>query len=107
MAFARNSVGQLSATSVAPVFHSPPMPNPSTNRATASIAMLVARPEANEHTEYVRMLAISACLRPMRSARNPNRTPPIPEASRVSVPSVPATVLLIPRSRMSKANTSE
>src|ERR1035437_1969193 len=58
IAFARNSVGQLSATSVAPVFHSPPMPNPSTNLATASIAMLFARPEANEHTEYVRILAI-------------------------------------------------
>ena len=83
------------------------MPRPSTNRATASIAMLVASPEANEHTEYVRMLAISACLRPMRSARNPNSTPPIPDASKVSVPSDPAMVLLIPRSRISMASTSE
>src|SRR5712671_7072576 len=56
IALARNSVGQLSATRVAPVFHSPPIPRPSTNLAAASIAMLVAKPEANEHTEYVRML---------------------------------------------------
>ncbi len=69
--------------------------------------MLVASPEAKEHTEYVRMLAISACLRPMRSAKNPKSTPPIPEASSVRVPSDPARVLLIPRSRMSRANTSE
>src|SRR5207253_11427186 len=65
------SVGHVSATSVAPVFHSPPMPSPSRNRATANIAMLFASPDANEQSEYVRMLAISACLRPIRSARNP------------------------------------
>src|SRR5271163_323883 len=51
IALARNSAGQLSATSVAPVFHSPPIPRPKTKRATASIAILVASPDANEHTE--------------------------------------------------------
>src|SRR5229473_6087723 len=51
IALARNSVGQLSATSVAPVFHSPPIPNPRTNRATANMAILVARPDAKEQTE--------------------------------------------------------
>src|SRR5229473_4207729 len=106
IALARNSVGQLSATSVAPVFHSPPIPSPSTKRAAASIAMLVESPDANEHTEYVRMLAINARLRPMRSARKPNNTPPMPEASNVSVPSNPETVLLIPRSRINSASTS-
>ena len=53
------------------------------------------------------MLAINACLRPIRSARNPKNTPPIPDASNVSVPSEPAVVLLMPKSRMSMASTSE
>ena len=107
IALARSSVGHVSATSVAPVFHSPPMPNPSRNRATANIAMLFASPDANEQSEYVRMLAINACLRPMRSARNPKNTPPIPDASKVSVPRDPAVVLLMPRSRISMASTRE
>ncbi len=50
-AFARNSVGHVSATSVAPVFHSPPMPSPRMKRNTASIAIEVESPDANEHTE--------------------------------------------------------
>ncbi len=69
-------------------------------RKTASISTEVDRPEANEQIEYVRMLNISARLRPMRSARNPNATPPMPEANRVKLPSDPASALLIPRSRM-------
>src|SRR6266851_2395060 len=51
IALARNSVGQVSATSVAPVFHSPPIPRPRMKRATASMRTLVASPEANEQTE--------------------------------------------------------
>jgi len=51
IALARSSSGQVSATSVAPVFHSPPMPSPRRNRKTASIRAEVARPEANEQTE--------------------------------------------------------
>src|SRR2546430_2044870 len=69
IALARNSVGQLSATRVAPVFHSPPMPSPSTNRATASMPILVDSPEANEHAEYVKMLAINASCRTMHLGR--------------------------------------
>ncbi len=69
-------------------------------RKTASIRIEVDRPEAKEQIEYVRMLSISARLRPTRSARNPNATPPMPEASRVRLPRDPATALLIPRSRM-------
>src|SRR5215471_13338488 len=53
------------------------------------------------------MLAIRACFRPIRSARNPNSKPPIPDASSVRVPNDPAVVLLMPRSRMSMASTSE
>jgi len=52
------------------------------------------------------MLTISARFRPMRSARKPNNTPPMPEASRVKVPSSPAVVLLMPKSRISSASTS-
>src|SRR5438105_980965 len=44
-ALARSSVGQVSATSVAPVFHSPPMPRPSRQRNTASMAIQEESPE--------------------------------------------------------------
>ena len=69
-------------------------------RNTASISTEVDRPEANEQTEYVRMLSISARLRPIRSAMNPNITPPMPEASNVNVPKNPATDFVMPRSRI-------
>ena len=51
MAFARSSVGQVSATRVAPVSHSPPIPNPNTKRKLASMTIELERPQANEHTE--------------------------------------------------------
>ena len=69
------------------------------------VPMLVDSPEANEHAEYVRMLAISARFRPMRSARNPNPTPPIPDANSVSVPNSPAVVFDMPNSRINNAKT--
>ena len=60
----------------------------------------VDSPDPSEHTEYVRMLSISALVRPMRSAINPNNTPPMPEASRVKAPSHPAIGLgMMPKSR--------
>src|SRR6185312_11594558 len=51
------------------------------------------------------MLRISALVRPTRSAIKPNRTPPIPEASRVKVPSHPATDLLMPNAVITWAMT--
>ena len=51
MALARSSVGQVSATSVAPVFHSPPMPRPSRKRNAANMAIEVESPEAKEQIE--------------------------------------------------------
>src|SRR5437868_8394862 len=89
IAFARNSSGQVSATRVAPVFHSPPIPSPRMKRNTASINTVVESPEANEQIEYVRILSIRARLRPTRSARKPKSTRPIPDASRASVQSSP------------------
>src|SRR5262249_54556174 len=53
---ARKCVGHVSATSVAPVFHSPPMPSPSTKRKKISTPRDVESPEPSEHREYVRML---------------------------------------------------
>src|SRR6267378_5161388 len=51
MAFDRRWVGQVSATRVAPVFHSPPMPRPSTKRNAPSIGIVVDSPEPSEQTE--------------------------------------------------------
>src|SRR5690348_7159029 len=81
------------------------MPSPSTKRKNASTGIEVASPEPTEHNEYVSMLRISARVRPMRSAIKPNRTPPIPEASKVKVPSQPATDLLMPNAVITCAMT--
>src|SRR5215510_371110 len=51
MAFARKCVGQVSATRVAPVFHSPPIPNPRTKRKNTSMTIEVDSPEPSEHRE--------------------------------------------------------
>ena len=51
IAFARRCVGHVSATSVAPVFHSPPIPSPSTKRKKISTQMEVESPEPSEQSE--------------------------------------------------------
>src|SRR5579872_792004 len=49
------------------------------------------------------MLSIRAFLRPMRSAMNPNRTPPMPEASSMKVFGKPVKDLLVtPRSDITR-----
>src|SRR5215813_5240136 len=53
------------------------------------------------------MLTIRARLRPIRSATNPKSTPPAPEARRVRVFRSPAVCLLMCRSCMMCATTSE
>ncbi len=50
---------------------------------------------------------MSARVRPTRSARNPNSSPPIAEARSVSEFSRPALPLSIPRSRIRCASTIE
>src|SRR5262249_34747864 len=51
MARARRFAGQVSATRVAPVFHSPPIPRPSTKRKKIRMANEVESPEPREQTE--------------------------------------------------------
>src|SRR5215470_10725514 len=51
MAFARKCVGQVSATRVAPVFHSPPIPSPRTKRKKIKTMREVESPEPREHIE--------------------------------------------------------
>ncbi len=70
------------------------------------MSTVVERPEANEQIEYVRMLSIRARLRPMRSARKPKNTPPMPEARRVSVYRRPEVAFDMPRSRITDVRTS-
>src|SRR5262249_24199062 len=51
IARARRFVGQVSATSVAPVFHSPPIPSPRIKRKKIKTAKVVERPDPREQTE--------------------------------------------------------
>jgi hypothetical protein len=77
------------------------------NRQIASWTMVWERPQAPLATEYTRIEAISARVRPTRSARNPKASPPMAEAKSVSEFSSPPSALPIPRSRMRCASTRE
>ena len=52
------------------------------------------------------MLNIKARVRPMRSATQPKNSPPTPLASKVSVASLPAVALLMPKSATMAEMTS-
>ena len=56
--------GQLSDTSAAPLAHSPPMPSPRSARKIANCQRVCENPHAAVNTEYIRMLPISARVRP-------------------------------------------
>ena len=51
----------------------------------------------SDATENSTIVPISARVRPRRSARYPNRTPPTPDISSVTVPSIPAVASLKPK----------
>src|SRR5215469_11270394 len=103
----RQTPGHVSATSVAPEFHSPPIPKPSRKRNTASIVMLVEKPQAKVNIEYIKILWLNARRRPKRSASKPKPKLPIADASRVSEFKKPAVDFVIPNSRIRVASTIE
>jgi hypothetical protein len=51
----------------------------------------------SEQKEKIRIVAISARVRPTRSAMKPKAIPPAAEVSRVSVPSIPAVASSNPK----------
>src|SRR6202045_1645237 len=65
------------------------------------------KPHAALATEYIAMEAISARVRPMRSAIQPNPSPPMAEARRVRELRNPAVRVSIANSRIRNASTSE
>ena len=98
--------GQVSETSAAPLAHSPPIPMPRQMRKIASSSAELANPQAAVNTEYSSTLAISARVRPQRSASTPNVSPPAAAASSVTDCSVPAVVRSMPSPTMSFGSTS-
>src|SRR6266850_3814411 len=106
-ALPRCSARQVSAISAAAVVHSPPIPSPSTNRKKPSCGMVCVNAQAALEREYTRIEAINARVLPMRSARKPNRSPPIADAMSVSEFRKPALRVSIENSRNRYAMTSE
>ena len=72
----RRSSGTPSATSAAPMPHSPPMPSPASRRHRISCHSWLVSAHRAVPQAYRAMVANSARLRPMRSAIQPNSTPP-------------------------------
>ena len=107
IALPRCCAGQVSDTSSAPDAHSPPMPSPSSVRATASWVRFCARPDSPEQIENSSTVAISARLRPIRSAIAPNRMPPNDDANSVTVTMKPASAGLSFHSAMIDVRQNE
>ena len=76
IALLRCSAGHVSLTSTAPDAHSPPMPMPSSARQSSSCNIVCDVAAPSEQNEKIRIVAISARVRPMRSAITPNSRPP-------------------------------
>ena len=68
MALLRRCAGHVSLTSTAPDAHSPPMPMPSSARQNSSCITLCDVAAPSEASEKIRIVAISARVRPKRSA---------------------------------------
>src|SRR6202795_4233032 len=93
--------------SAAAAVHSPPIPRPNKNRNAANSVMECENPHAALATEYNPMDAISARVRPIRSATQPNTTPPMAEATSVRELRKPAVRVSIANSRMRNVITRE
>src|ERR1700688_303692 len=93
--------------SAAAAVHSPPIPRPNKNRNAANSVMECEEPHAALATEYNPMDAISARVRPIRSATQPNTSPPMAEATSVRELRKPAVRVSIANSRMRNAITRE
>ena len=68
MALLRRCAGHVSLTSTAPDAHSPPMPMPSTARQNNNCRTLWDVAAPRDAREKIRIVAISARVRPKRSA---------------------------------------
>ena len=68
IALFRRCAGHVSLTSTAPDAHSPPMPMPRTARQNSSCITVCDVAAPSEAREKIRMVAISARVRPKRSA---------------------------------------
>ena len=101
MARVRRWAGQVSLTRTAPDAHSPPIPKPSRIRQTISCHSVWDVAAPNEQTEKMRMVAISARVRPARSATMPKTMPPTADVMSVTVPSSPAVASLKPKYALS------
>jgi hypothetical protein len=101
MALVRCSGGHVSLTSTAPLAHSPPMPIPSRMRQIISCHTVCDVAAPREQKEKIRMVPISARVRPTRSAMTPKRMPPPAEVRRVKVPSSPAVASSKPKYALS------
>ena len=67
------------------------MPMPSTARQNSSCITDCDVAAPSDDTEKSRIVAISARVRPKRSATYPKIVPPTPDMTSVTVPSMPAT----------------
>ena len=68
IALLRWRAGHVSLTSTAPDAHSPPMPMPSSARQNSSCSTLCDVAAPSDASEKIRIVAISARVRPRRSA---------------------------------------
>ena len=97
IALLRCAGGHVSLTSTAPDAHSPPMPMPSTPRHISSCATLCDVAAPSDAKEKIRIVPMSARVRPMRSASTPKISPPSAEVASVTVPSIPAVASVKPK----------
>jgi hypothetical protein len=90
IALLRCAGGHVSLTSTAPDAHSPPMPMPRIARHASSCATRCDVAAPREANEKIRIVAMSARVRPTRSATTPKTRPPTVDAASVAVASMPA-----------------
>jgi hypothetical protein len=82
----RRLSGTVSATRAAPIPHSPPIPRLASARNAMSCQILVAAAHNAVPAGYITIVANRARLRPIRSASQPNNTPPAAQpTSRIEV----------------------
>jgi hypothetical protein len=90
IALFRRCAGHVSLTRTAPDAHSPPMPMPRIERQMSSCITVCDVAAPSEAREKMRIVPISARVRPNRSATYPKIAPPTPDITSVAVPSMPA-----------------
>ena len=97
MALLRCAGGHVSLMRTAPDAHSPPMPMPRMARHISSCISVCDVAVPSDARENIRIVAISARVRPRRSATTPKMMPPIPDITSVTVPSRPAMASSMPK----------